>query len=222
MKLSLVSRIVGWVALPALVIAVAALGTGGCASKKAESQLAKEKEDLSEYREAAADALRAATTTLESFNRTASEHPCPPKVLETFVNDIQQLEVDSFKMRERAQAMKAVGEVYFQQWHDHLAAIDDPVARKLAVERHDALLESFHKIHQLSLQTREAFGPYISGLHRFRNALETDPNAAASDTLKNTIPATRENGQKVVDGLTAILQELKADWAILKPVKSNT
>lgn len=205
-----------------LVIASLALGVGGCASKKTDPVLAKEKEDLSEYRDAAADALRVAKATLASFDRTCAEHPCPPKVLETFNKDVQQLEVDSFKLRARAQAMKVVGEAYFQKWHEHLAAIDDPVARKLAVERHDALQQSFEKIRELSRQTREAFGPYIVGLHRVRNALQNDPNAISSDAIKNSIPSTRENGQKVVDGLTAILQELKADWALLKPLKSDT
>lgn len=219
MKLSLVFRPAG---RGVMLVVLAALALNGCASKKTETVLAKEKEDLSEYREATADALRAATDTLQSFNRTCDEHPCPPKDLETFTKDVERLEVDSFKMRERAQAMKAMGEAYFQQWHEHLASIDDPVARRQAIERHDALHESFTKIHQLSVQTREAFGPYIAGLHRLRNALETDPGAAGSENLKSSVESTRENGQKVVDGLTAILQELKADWTILKPVKSNT
>ncbi len=199
-----------------------ALGIAGCASEKSNPVLAKEKEDLSEYREATADALRVAKDTLASFDRTCGEHPCPPNMLETFNRNVQQLEVDSFKMRERAMAMKAVGEAYFQKWHEHLASIDDPSARQLAIERHDALQKSFEKIRDLSHQTREAFGPYIAGLHHVRNALEKDPNAIANDEIKTSIQSTRENGQKVVDGLDAILQELKADWAILKPIKSNT
>ncbi len=55
-----------------------------------------------------------------------------------------------------------------------------------------------------------------------RNALENDPNAAGTEALKSTMQSTRENGQKVMDGLTGILEELKGDWQILKPIKSNT
>ncbi len=205
-----------------LILALLALGIAGCVSKKPEGMLAKAKDDLSEYREATAAALRVVKTTMQSYDKTCAEQPCPPKTLETFTKDVEQLEIDSFSMRERAMAMKAMGEAYFQQWNEHLASIDDPSARKLAIERHDALQESFHKIHQLSLQTREAFEPYIAGLHRMRNALENDPNAAGTEALKSTMQSTRENGQKVMDGLTGILEELKGDWQILKPIKSNT
>ena len=204
------------------LIGITVLWTSGCASKKSEPALATEKEDLSEYREAAANALRALEATSRSFDKVCSEQPCPPKVLDTFNKDVQQLEIDSFKLRSRALAMKAVGEKYFEQWHEHLAAIDDPAVRKLAVERHDTLQKSFEKIRDLSHQTREAYAQYIVGLHRVRNALEKDPNAVAGDSLKVSIQSTRDNGRKVLDGLTGVIEELKADWAILKPIKSNT
>jgi hypothetical protein len=212
-----------WVAggIVAALLGVAMVWTSGCASKKADPVLATEKEDLSEYREAAADALRALQAVAKSFDKACGERPCPPKVLETFNKDVQRLEIDSFRLRARALAMKTVGEKYFDEWHAHLAAINDPVVRQTAIERHDVLQKSFEKIRELSHQTREAYGQYIAGLHRVRNALEKDPNAAAGDALKAPIQSTRENGQKVLDGLTGVIEELKADWAILKPIKAN-
>ncbi len=206
---------------PAILIAAALLVAAGCASKKADPVLKKEKEDLSEYREAAADALRAMKATLVSFDKACGEHPCSPETLKTFNQDVQQLEIDSFKLRARAQAMKVMGDAYFQQWHEHLAAIEDAEARQLATERHDALQESFNKIRDVSKDTREAFGTYISGVHRVRNALETNPAAASGEKLQATIGKTRESGQKVVEGLTAIMEELKKDLAILKPIKAT-
>ncbi len=96
-----------------LILALLALGIAGCVSKKPEGMLAKAKDDLSEYREATAAALRVVKTTMQSYDKTCAEQPCPPKTLETFTKDVEQLEIDSFSMRERAMAMKAMGEAYF-------------------------------------------------------------------------------------------------------------
>ena len=121
---------------------------------------------------------------------------------------MQRLEVDSFKIRARAQAIRARGDAYFEQWHEQLRSVKDPVARQLAEQRHDRLQERFAQIRLDSQQTREAFQPFMAGLRRLRNGLENDPGIAGTDSMKELIRKTRDNGQKVQAGLAAMLGEL--------------
>ena len=55
------------------------------------------------------------------------------------------------------------------------------------------------------------------GLHRVRNELENDPASAGTEPMRKLIGTTREDGQKVEAGLAAILEQLDAVAAILKP-----
>ena len=177
-------------------------------------------EDLAEYRQIASEAQKLVQATLASLDRTVAQTPCPPRVFKGFNKDVQRLEVDSFKIRARAQAIRARGDAYFQQWHEQLRSVKDPVARQLAEQSHDPLQERFAQISIDSQQTREAFQPFMAGLRRLRNGLENAPGIAGTDSMKELIRKTRDNGQKVQAGLAAMLGELDSVAAILKPEKT--
>jgi hypothetical protein len=200
-------------ALAAVVLAA----FGGCATRQQDNAAPQAREDLSEYRQVVRDAHKVVKLTLQSLDRAAAQAPCPPKVLKAFNQDVQRLEVDSFKMRARTQAMRARGEAYFAQWHEHLASVDDPAARQRAQQRHDLLQERFARIRLIAQDTREAFQPFMAGLHRLRNGLENDPGFAGADSSRELIRTTRDHGQKVEAGLATALEELKSVEVILKP-----
>jgi hypothetical protein len=189
----------------------------GCASKSGDSTAPSPREDLAEYRQIAVNARKVVQATIQSLDRTVGETPCPSGVLKAFTKDVQRLEVDSFRIRARAQAIRTRGAAYFEQWQEHLASVKDPEARKLAEQRRDRLQERFANMRLLTQQTREAFQPFTAGLHRLRNGLENDAGMAGTDSTKELIRTTRDNGQKVEQGLAAILAELDAVVVILKP-----
>jgi len=191
-----------------------------CAAKSNSYSGPAPREDLAEYRQIASEARKLVQATLASLDRTVAQAPCPPRVFKAFSKDVQRLEVDSFKIRARAQAIRARGEAYFEQWQEQLRSVKDPVARQLAEQRRDRLQERFTQIRLDSQQTREAFQPFMAGLRHLRNGLENDPAIAATDSMEELIRRTRENGQKVQTGLAAILGELDAVAAILKPDKT--
>jgi hypothetical protein len=202
--------------------ALALLGAGlvflaGCATKSNDRSAPTPREDLAEYRQIAVDAQQVVRATLQSLDRTVARTPCPHRAFKTFTKDVQRLEVDSFKVRARAQAIRTRGQAYFEQWQEHLASVQDPEVRKLAEQRRDHLQERFSQIRLHTQQAREAFQPFMAGLRRLRNGLENDPAVAGTDSMKELIRATRDNGQKVEAGLAAILVELDAVAAILKP-----
>ena len=199
------------------VLGAAALAAfWGCATRQQDATAPQAREDLAEYRQVAVDAQKVVKVALRSLDRAVAEAPCPPRVYKAFTKDVQRLEVDSFKIRARAQAIRARGEAYFAQWQEHLEKVNDPAARKLAEQRRDLLKERFARIRLITQQTREAFQPFMSGLHRLRNGLENDPGFAGADSSKALIQTTRDNGRKVEDGLASVLEEMKAVAAILK------
>lgn len=188
-----------------------------CAAKSNSYSGPAPRADLAEYRQIASEARKLVQATLASLDRTVAQTPCPPRVFKAFSKDVQRLEVDSFKIRARAQAIRARGEAYFEQWQEQLRSVKDPVARQLAEQRRDRLQERFTQIRLDSQQTREAFQPFMAGLRHLRNGLENDPALAGTASMKELIRSTRDNGQKVQTGLAAILGELDAVAAILKP-----
>jgi hypothetical protein len=203
---------------PAMALFTAALALlVSCAAKSNSYSGPAPRADLAEYRQIASEARKLVQATLASLDRTVAQTPCPPRVFKAFSKDVQRLEVDSFKIRARAQAIRARGEAYFEQWQEQLRSVKDPVARQLAEQRRDRLQERFTQIRLDSQQTREAFQPFMAGLRHLRNGLENDPALAGTASMKELIRSTRDNGQKVQTGLAAILGELDAVAAILKP-----
>jgi hypothetical protein len=189
----------------------------GCATKSNDSAGPAPREDLADYRQVASDAQKVVQTTLASLDQTTAQIPCSPKQLKAFSKDVQRLEVDSFKIRSRAQAICARGQAYFEQWQEHLRRVNDPVARRLAEDHAEHLRERFANIRVITQEARNAFKPFLAGLHRVRNALENDPAGASTEPMKDVIRATRESGKKVETSLDAILGELDAVAAMLKP-----
>ena len=89
------------------LFAAALAGFAGCATKPEDRNGPRAREDVAEYRQIALDAQKVVKATLQSLDRAAAHTSCPPRVFKAFTQDVQRLEVDSFKMRARAQAMRA-------------------------------------------------------------------------------------------------------------------
>jgi len=191
----------------------------GCVTKPQDPNASAPREDVAELHQIVVDAQQLVRATLQSLDRTATRTPCPPRAWRTFARDIQRLEVDSFKVRARAQAIRTRGQAYFEQWQERLASVQDPEVRRLAEQRREHLQERFSRIRLHAEQARAALQPFMAGLRRLRNELENDPAATGTDSMKELIRNTRDNGQKVEADLTAIRQELDAVAAMLKPSK---
>ncbi len=204
--------------------ALALLGAGlvflaGCVTKPQDPNASAPREDVAELHQIVVDAQQLVRATLQSLDRTATRTPCPAREWRTFARDIQRLEVDSFKVRARAQAIRTRGQAYFEQWQERLANVQDPEVRRLAEQRREHLQERFSRIRLHAEQARAALQPFMAGLRRLRNELENDPAATGTDSMKELIRNTRDNGQKVEADLTAIREELDAVAAMLKPSK---
>src|SRR5215468_7543027 len=99
------------------LLAVLLATAPGCASDKSKSasNLPVAREDVKELRQITADSIKAVNATLQSLDQVRAQAPCPPRLFNSFTKDVQRLEVDSFKMRARAQAIRVRGQAYFDQ-----------------------------------------------------------------------------------------------------------
>jgi hypothetical protein len=188
-----------------------------CATK--ESTAAPQpKNGITEYREITTQALRAVQAALDSLNLVAAQtSPCPPKAIEAFGLELQRLYVDSIQVRERAQAIQARGDAYFENWSENLARMKDPKVRERAARFHSQLLESFLKLKFASQEARGAFHDFFAGLRQLRTSLEKDPGSIQTETTKNLVHATQDHGRQVLQHLTAVSAELDAMTQMLTP-----
>ena len=153
--------------------------------------------------------------TMESLTELTAEPNA--KSFKEFAEQAQQLEVDSVEIRARAQAMEKRGDAYFAQWQERLTQMSDPAERKAAEERRDELKRSFDHILQSARQTREAFQPFLSGVHRINVKLETNPGLESVNSARELIADTQKAGHKTQEQLSDILAELNVVAAKLAP-----
>jgi hypothetical protein len=195
----------------------------GCATHQtARKPMPPPKDDIAQTRQFVGDSLKASQAALRTLDRiSALTNACPPALFAQLAREAHRLNVDSLKVRARAQAMKERGPAYFEQWHLNLARHPDPQVRRAAAQAKERLNESFGRVEQSFQPLREAFRPFQAGLRRLVNGLEKDPASAQADSSKALIGSATENGRKVVASLTSVLKELDSAAMLLPTAKSS-
>src|SRR5208282_2631580 len=164
---------------------VAALGAVllGCASTESARKEPTPRDDFREYRQLVVQAMGQVDTTLRALDEISVEaNRDPRRAYVAFAKAVHRLEVDSIRMRARAQAMRARGDAYFEHWETYLAGVNNEQVRKLAEEHRPELKQSFEDARQASQQVREVFRPFLSDLQKLRAVLEADPSLARIDS----------------------------------------
>jgi hypothetical protein len=209
--------------LAVLLLAASAMAMAGCATGKTSSQTPKPGEGIALYRQLVKESLKSIGTTVSSLERVSAQTDrCSPRLVKAFSREVQELQAESIKVRSRSQAIQARGEAYFQNWHENLASVKDPKVRELAERHRPELQQCFTRIKAGSQRAGEAFRPFLAGLRRLQNALETDPGSVGMGSTRETIRATREHGAQVEQALLGIRQELDAMTAMVTPTKPQT
>jgi hypothetical protein len=190
----------------------------GCASTNTQASGPRPRDGIAEYRQVAVEAKKVMQGSLNSLAAvSAQSNRCAPDVLAAFSAATQRLQVESIPLRERAQAMQARGDAYFDQWEKRVAQVKDPAVRAAAEREHPRLEESFHQIKTISQEAREAFGPFQASLRKVRNALETDPANVSANPTRDQIASAKQSGEHVQQCLDRIIAELDSMRAMLTP-----
>jgi hypothetical protein len=193
----------------------------GCATQDPNSNAPEPGSGVAEYRQITKEALAAVDAALDSLNSVSTQsNPCPPKLIATFSQEVQQLQIDSLPIRARAQAIQARGDAYFAAWSESIARIKDPQIRASAEHFHPELEQCFSKIKFASQQGGGAFKLFLAGLRKLRVQLEKEPSLTQDDATKELVRSTREHGEEVVRELGVIRGGLQAITGMLTPGKS--
>ncbi len=209
-----------WTPIPWGVLLLALTLLAGCATPKPTATSApKPGAGLEEYRQLAcqsATAVLDSLSLLEQVNAQATS--CPPKLLATFSAQVHKLEVGSIKVRSRAQAIRARGDAYFEAWTGtNLLASTPPRPAQDDLAR---IRDNLDRIKLASQQAGDAFRPFFSNLRKLRGQLETDPAFIGTNTARQMVRDTREQGFQVLQNLCVLgdeLQTLRPVLATLKP-----
>jgi hypothetical protein len=204
-------------------VLVGALLAAGCASKQGGAPAIRPGEGIAEYRQIAGEAETAMRAALDALAKVSAQADrCAPEVLSDYSVQVQRVQVDSVKLRARAQAILARGDDYFENWHKYLAQVKDPAARARVKEQRPALEKGFRKVKGWSQETREAFQPFLAGLRKVRNALEKDPASLNTSETRQWMKSAQADGEHVVRCLASIRGELDNMKALLAPPGSTT
>jgi len=190
----------------------------GCASKEHGTKGPVPGSGIAEYRQVADDALKTLDQAMGALDQVSAQtNTLSPKVLTAFSEAVDRLDVDSITIRARGQAMQARGEAYFQQWHENLAKMQDPAVRQLAEQHRPELEKCFANIKQRTQEAREAFKPFLSGLHKLLITLENDPAAIKTDAARAMLKTLKENGNQVQKGIVSVKEELNKAKMLITP-----
>jgi hypothetical protein len=205
-----------------ITLAILAIYSAGCATRDADASAPKPGQGIVEYRRIAVDSLKAVDRALKSLDSVAAQtSSCPPRVLAAFSRELDKLQVESMQLRARSKAMQARGDAYFANWEEHLAQVKDPRRRVLAEQHHTELQQNFGSIKLNSQKVSDAFKPFSAGLRKLQSSLENDPTTVSALSNRELVRNTRQYGQQVRQGITAIKDELDAMTALLTPSKNT-
>src|SRR5262249_46577161 len=128
-------KYMGW--LSSLAIAGALVGCAGPGkADKASTPL----EDYQLYRQLVVSGIDQVDSTLRALDDLSAQANRDPRpAYEAFARAVERLEVDSVKVREHTQAMRARGDAYFEHWEQWIAGSDDEAVRQLAADHREAL-----------------------------------------------------------------------------------
>jgi hypothetical protein len=194
---------------------------GGCATQQSDTSAPEPGSGVVEYKQITKEAIASLHTALDSLDKVSTQpNPCPPKVITAFSDEVQRLQIDSLRIRARAQAIQARGNAYFASWSESIARIKDPRVRALAERYHPELEQSFTKIKLASQQAGGDFKPFLSGLRTLRLQLQKGSSLTQDADTKELVRATRAHGDEVVWQLGVLSAELEDVTRMLTPGKS--
>jgi len=193
----------------------------GCASVEPKSSAPEFGSGVAEYKQLTEGALTAVTATLTSLDRVTSQPvPCPPEVIAAFSHQVQQLQIDSLRIRARGQAILVRGDAYFATWSESIASIKDPRIRESVQRHHPQLEECFVRIRADSKRAGAAFKPFLSGLRTLQVHWEKDPGSVKNEANEQLVRTTREYGHAVLQELKSVREELLAMQRMITPANS--
>lgn len=199
-----------------------ALASAGCATSQSTVDKPRPGQGIVEYEELIAESQHGINQALAALDRISEAAPCcAHRDIDNLSQVVEHLQVDSLRIRARAQAIQERGDAWFRNWHQHVTQISDPRIRALADQNRPELQQRFTALKANAIQTRASFKPFFDGLREIRNTLEKDPAAIQFGPMQERLRATRAQGEELKARLAATGLELEEMRGLVTPGKTT-
>jgi uncharacterized coiled-coil DUF342 family protein len=203
-------------------MAMTALLLAGCASagyKQAEKTGA----GITEYREEIFKGKQAIDATMQSLGQiTATANTDPRQAFQQYSKDVTTLESATAKVRKRSQELKAKGEVYFKQWQQEIATVQNPEIRKVSEEQKAKMQTTFDNIQKHADPLKAQMDPWLSDLRDLRTYLSNDLTVSGIDAAKPLFEKTQTKGAEIQKSMDALVYELNNVSTAMTPATVPT
>ena len=199
-----------------ILLLLAAFWLSACANRHGTADAPRPSRGIAEMRRLALGAREAVAKTTVSLDALAQAsdkkvHPALPQ----FDKALQHLEVVSVSTRARAEAIRARGAAYFEEWKETLPKADTPAGQAITnqLSRLERQIESL----RATLDgARETFKPFMPALRNLRETLDAEPNPQANNASRKAVTDAATMGRRLMQALDEVVKSLELTAAELQ------
>jgi hypothetical protein len=165
------------------------------------------------------DSIAATVAALDELVEQA--HIDPRRPFRDFSRAVDEVEKANETALRRADAMRAEGKVFFDQWQQEISTISNPEARELAEERRTTLDRTFRNISHVSVEVRDELRPWLDNVRDLQTLLSNDLTVAGIDSARSLISTTKTDGAKLTLTYDTLIDELNSVLSAMTPAPTT-
>jgi hypothetical protein len=159
------------------------------------------------------------TAALERVIQSANTDPRKP--YREFSKTVSHLEDADARAKRRAEDMRAEGGIFFEQWQQEIAALQNTELQQIALERKETLQQTFRNISRYTVEARDQFRPWMTNVKDLERFLGSDLSVSGIYAAKKLVDETRANADKVTQSLQTLIDELNSLDAAMTPPREK-
>lgn len=172
------------------------------------------------YRDQSAAIQRAIDATAAALDELVNQaHVDPRPPFRKFTRAVDQVENANRTALRRADDMRAEGRLFFEQWQQQIATMNNPDARTLAEQRKASLEQQFRNISRVTVEARDTLRPWLSDVRDIQTLLGNDLTVAGIDAARPLISQVARDGANVKLAYDNLIDELNSVAAAIAPVR---
>jgi hypothetical protein len=158
-------------------------------------------------------------TALDEVVRSANTDPRKP--YKQFRKTVTRLEDADARAKRRAEDMRAEGRIFFEQWQQEIAALQNAELQQLAQDRKSTLEQTFRNISRVTVEAKDQFRPWMTNIKDLERFLGSDLTAGGIAASRQLIEQTRASADKVTQALQTLIDELNSLDAAMTPPREK-
>lgn len=145
------------------------------------------------------DTINQAVKSLETL--TSSPAGDIRNNLDAYSKSVAALDGQANLVKDRAEKMKANGDLYFKDWEG---------SETITPERHAELSASYARIKDDMAVAEDDFGPFMASLKDIQNYLTLDPTLKGVNSMGGLVQKAKDNSATVNSQLDTVLKDLNS------------